>query len=110
VLTPVFSLRHIASGWGVRDCERDDQAAFALTVEKLSRLTWQQLRNAPRHGAGTEKIARNALRAAIPSSITDDVDFVALRFSGRKAMVGFRSDEVFHVVWLDRAFELYRHS
>ena len=64
VLTPIFCLRHVVEGWGVRDCTRDDQAAFALTVERLSRLTWQQIRNAPRHGAGTEKIFRQSLKGA----------------------------------------------
>lgn len=109
-LTPIFCLRHVAAGWGVCDCEREDQAAFALTVERLCRLTWQQIRSAPRHGAGTEKVSKNALRAPVPPSITDDVEFLALRFSGKKAMVGFRSYEVFHVIWLDRAFRLYDHG
>lgn len=110
VLAPIFCLRHVAHGWGVDACEREDQAAFALTLQRLARLTWQQIRNAPRHGVGTEKIARTALRAGVPATITDDVDFLALRFSGKKPMVGFRSNEVFHVVWLDRSFSLYDHG
>ena len=92
------------------DCERDDQAAFACTIERLSRLTWKEIRNAPRHGVGTEKIRRDSLNSAIPGSITEDVEFLALRFSGKKAMVGFRSSEIFHVVWLDRSFTLYDHG
>lgn len=100
----------MAPGWGVSNCERDDQAAFACTIEKLSRLPWKEIRNAPRHGVGTEKIPRDRLRSGIPASVTDDVEFLALRFSGKKAMVGFRSNEIFHVVWLDRSFTLYNHG
>lgn len=110
MLAPIFCLRHIAPGWGVSDCERDDQAAFACTIEKLSQLTWQEIRNAPKHGVGTEKIPKARLKAAVPGGITDDVEFLALRFSGKKAMVGFRSSEIFHVVWLDHAFRLYDHG
>jgi hypothetical protein len=106
---PVFCLRHLVEGWKISDCQREDQANFALTAEKLSRLTWQEIRNAPRHGLGTEKIAREAIKSAIPASITEDVQFLAVRFSGMKPMVGFRSREIFHVVWLDPAFRLYDH-
>jgi hypothetical protein len=107
--TPVFCLRHLAEGWRVSDCERDDQAAFAVTLEKLSRLTWQEIRGAHRHGMGTEKIARTSFRVPVPSGITEDVQFLAVRFNGLKAMVGFRSGVTFHIVWLDRTFEVYRH-
>jgi hypothetical protein len=108
-LSPLFCLRHLADGWRISDCERDDQAAFALTAERLSRLSWQEIRSAHRHGLGSEKIPRDALKAAVPSTITEDVQFLALRFSGRKPMVGFRSDRIFHVVWFDPRFDLYDH-
>jgi len=49
----------------VTDCEREAQAAFALTLHRLSQLTWQEIRNAPRHGLGTEKIVRDISRWAI---------------------------------------------
>jgi hypothetical protein len=99
----------LVDGWRISDCERDDQAAFALTAEKLAKLSWQEIRSAPRHGVGSEKISRDALRAPVPASITEDVQFLALRFSGKKSMVGFRSRDVFHVVWLDPGFKLYNH-
>lgn len=108
-LTPVFCLRHLSPEWAVSKCERDDQGLFAVRLEVLSKLTWKEIRNAPRHGLGTEKINRSAIKAPIPEAITEDVEFLALRFSGKKAMVGFRNNDVFHVVWLDRDFSLYDH-
>lgn len=108
-LSPVFCLHHLADGWRISDCERDDQAAFALTTEKLSRVTWRDIRNAHRHGVGAEKISRHALKAPVPVGIDDDVQFLALRFSGKKPMVGFRSSRIFHVVWFDSRFSLYDH-
>lgn len=108
-LSPVFCLHHLADGWRISDCERDDQAAFALTTEKLSHLTWREIRDAHRHGVGTEKISRSALKAPVPADIAEDAQFIALRFSGKKPMVGFRSSRIFHVVWFDSRFSLYDH-
>lgn len=75
----------------------------------MSQLTWQQLSQAPRHGQGFESIARKAIKGTFPSVLTQDVTILAFRFNGKAPMVGFRSGEVFHVVWLDRTFELYDH-
>jgi hypothetical protein len=108
-LTPIFCLRYLAPPFCVTSCERQEQAAFSVTLKRLSTMTWSQIRNSPRHGLGSEKIGRAAIRASIPSGITDDVDFLAIRFNGLAPMVGFRSNQVFHIVWLDRAFTLYDH-
>lgn len=108
-MTPVFCLRYLAPPFCVTSCERHEQAAFALTLKRLSGMTWSQIRNSPRHGLGSEKIGRSSIRAPIPAGITDDVDFIAIRFNGLAPLVGFRSNQVLHVVWLDRAFTLYPH-
>jgi hypothetical protein len=108
-LPPVFCLRYLSPPFCVTDCQPNEQAAFALTLRRLSALTWQQIKGAPRHGLGTEKISRTSIRAPIPAGITEDVDFLAFRFNGKAPMVGFRSNQVFHVVWLDRVFTLYEH-
>ncbi len=72
-------------------------------------MTWDQIRMAHRHGLSTEKINRSAIKASLPPSITPDLSFYALRFDGMKPMVGYKSDFIFHVVYLDRAFTLYDH-
>jgi hypothetical protein len=108
-LNPVFCLRYLASPFCVTDCERQEQAAFSVTLRRLSAMTWSQIRNSPRHGLGSEKIGRASIKAPIPRGITDDVDFIAIRFNGLAPMVGFRSNQIFHIVWLDRVFTLYDH-
>ncbi|EON5346137.1 hypothetical protein ACLGGI_005146, partial [Escherichia coli] len=63
-----------------------------------------------RHKLGFEKIARGAIKAGIPSHITEDVDhFLAFRFDDLKAMFGYRLGSTFFVIWLDREFNLYKH-
>lgn len=90
-------------------CDKAEKAAFADTLHKLSQLTWSQLKQLDRHKLGYEKISRGVLKAGIPPHLKDDVDFIAFRFDGKKAMVGYRDEHVFHVIWLDRTFTLYKH-
>lgn len=107
----MFCLQHCrCKGYSLPDCERDERAAFASTLDRLSQLTWNQIRNAPRHGSGSEKIARGAIRAAIPPSVKEDASLLALRFDGMKPMVGYKDGRVFHILWLDRDFTLYDHG
>ncbi|HLP89845.1 MAG TPA: hypothetical protein VK184_14810 [Nostocaceae cyanobacterium] len=107
---PVFSLCYLDGEYCITKCEKDDQAAFALKIHRLSKLTWSQIKSQHRHKLGYEKIARDAIKAPIPKFITEDVTFIAFRFSGMKPMVGYRDSAIFYVIWLDRNFTLYDHS
>lgn len=106
---PVFSLRHLQAGYDLRACTKDEKAALADTLYKLGQLTWAELRLAPRHGVGYEKIAREAIRAPLPTLIGEDTVLLAFRFCALAPMVGFRRGAPFHILWLDRAFTLYKH-
>jgi hypothetical protein len=110
-LYPVFSLEHMAR-W-VKDhclltCNKDERAAFAMALNKLSQLTWAQLKQAPREKLGYEKIS--SLKVVAPGGIPKGVSFVAFRFEGMKPMIGYREKNIFHVVWLDHKFKCYKHS
>ena len=109
-LPPKFCLRHMRNDYCLKDCTKEQKAAFADKLFELSRCTWSQLRQADRHGLGYEKIERNSVRAEIPPSVTDDVALIAFRFYGKAPMVGYRSkDGVFNILWLDSNFKLYPH-
>jgi hypothetical protein len=108
-LRPKFSLEYIQSSYGLRECTKEEKAAFIDCLHEMSQLTWQQLHQAERHKQGYEIINRDAINTGIPSYITEDTQILAFRFSDKKPMVGFRRDEVFFVVWLDRDFTLYKH-
>jgi len=108
--TPLFCLHHLQKGYCVLDCEKNEKAALAETLRKLSQLSWSQIRQAPRHGSGYEKISKNSIRAAIPPNVTEDTSIIAFRFCGKAPMVGYRLREVFHICWLDRKYTLYPHG
>lgn len=107
---PIFSLRYLEGEYCLTKCDKDDQAAFALKLHRLSKLTWSQIQSQDRHKLGYEKIARDAIKVPIPKFITEDVNIIAFRFSGLKPMVGYRDKAVFYIIWLDRDFTLYKHS
>lgn len=107
---PLFSLQFVDPQYCISRCDRDEKAAFADMMRSMSQMTWNELRNAPKHGLGCEKINQSAIGRPIPSGVTEDVTFLAFRFHAKKPMVGFRVKDVFHVVWFDREFTLYDHG
>ena len=108
-LTPYFCLRYLSGDFCLSQCQTAEKAAFADRLHKLSSMTWVQIKSAPRHGLGFEKIPRESIRTGIPPHITPDTNFIAFRFSGMKPMVGYRQRATFYVLWLDRTLTLYPH-
>jgi hypothetical protein len=108
---PLFSFEHIQNGdFCITCCETSEKAALSDKLYRLSQLTWADIKQQHRHKLGFEKISRSSITAEIPPHITPDMDLIAFRFDGMKAMVGYRQLAVFHILWLDRTFKLYPHS
>lgn len=78
-------------------------------LRQISQRTWRDIRQLDKHGYGTETIPMHIMRVAIPSFITEDVRLLAFRAYDLVAMVGYRSGRIFHVIWIDRSFKLYKH-
>ena len=92
------------------ECSESELAALMQQLGRLSLLSWQDVQLAPRHGLGSEKIARTSINAPIPPAATEDVKFfLSLRFQSKKPFVGFRNGYVFHVLWIDNRFRVYGH-
>jgi hypothetical protein len=106
---PTFCLRFVDPAYCITRCNKDDKAAFAERIRQLSTMTWNEIIQADRHGFGREKIAAESLPTP-PKSITEDVNFIALRFSGKKPMVGYQRAGTFHIIWFDRDYNLYEHG
>jgi hypothetical protein len=108
---PVFSLHYLDKKYCVSECDKDEKAGLIDQLHILSNMTWQEIDSAPRHGIGREKIARNSIRGKFPDHIKheENINICAFRFSGMKAMVGYRQENIFHIIWIDRDFTLYDH-
>jgi hypothetical protein len=107
---PVFCFKYLHKDFHVDKCNADEKICLLEQIIKLSNLSWQEIEYSGRHGLGTEKIDKNSIRKDLPKDITEDVSyFLALRFGGKKAFVGFRNKFIFHILYIDRDFTLYKH-
>jgi len=107
---PAFCLKFAVDTHSVNSLDKDGKADAAERMQKLSKMSWAEINQAPRGGLGFEKIARNSIKLPIPKGITEDVNFLAFRYSGKKPMVGYRDEKVFYVVWFDHSFNVYDHG
>jgi hypothetical protein len=109
--TPKFCLHHICNGFDVHAVGADQQAAFAKTLQKLASSTWKELLQAPRHGQGFEYVPAAQIKAPIPPHFQGESRFMMFRYHGKLPMGGIRIRDVYHVLWIERAFgELYHHG
>lgn len=110
--TIAFSLERVQGGIYCFSalCEYD-KAMVAEAMFRRRNMTWNDVTLAPRHGLGTEKIPKRQITAPMPVFITEDMtDFLVLRFSGKKPMVGYRQGRVYYALWFDHSFSLYDHG
>ncbi len=107
---PIFCFKYLVKKWDLNECDKEEKAALIDKLSLLSQLDWTDIHIAPRHGNGTEEISRNAIKAGIPSMISNDTKIYAIRFSGKKPFLGYKSGFIFHIIWIDNKFKLYSHS
>lgn len=106
-----FTFAEMPDGeYSVDQADKDALAAFTKQLKLLSSLTWKKIKQSLRHGQGCEKISRKSLNVNVPANISDDAEMLAFRFYGKRVFVGFRSLEIFHILFLDTKFTLYDHE
>lgn len=107
---PIFCFKYLNCDYDLNRCTTPEKVALIEQIIRFSNMIWNEIQLAPRHGLGSEKIAVNCIRPGLPAILTADVKhLLALRFLGKAPFVGWRNKFVFHVLYIDRAFELYKH-
>jgi len=108
-LHPVFSFRFLRTDYGVASCNVEQLSGFVKQLNLVSQLTWGIWKMSPRTGIGPEKIARESLNVAVPTQISDDIEyFLCFRFHNGRCL-GYRDGVTFYIVWIDGSFKLYNH-
>ena len=107
---PAFSLRYLDANYCLSNCDKNEKAAFADKIHRLSQLSWHVIDSKDKHGLGYEHIPRTSLKRRVPGHVTPEVPIIAFRFCGKKPMVGYRDNGIFYVIWFDRKYSLYRHG
>lgn len=105
---PIFSLEKVLGGcYCFSGLDSKNKACFADAIYRRRGMTWGEILRADRHGLGTEKISESAINAALPDMV--GVQYLALRYNGKRPMVGYRQKNIFFVLWFDHDFTLYDH-
>ena len=106
---PIFCFKYLHKDHCITQCDKDERSQFVDQLKSLCSVNWNQLNSSGRHGMGWEKIDFDSIIPSKPSHVSGDITFIAFRFDGKKAMVGYRYGFVFHIVYLDRDFTVYKH-
>jgi len=104
---PKFSLRYIQPDYCITKCEQADQLQFVQAMLKRKEMPWKMLITLPHEKLGCEVIRSLNIRSP---ECAKDKSIIAFRFSGKKAMIGFRERDVFYILWFDRDFSVYAHG
>ena len=105
----VFSLRYIQKNYCFSDCQPEEKQALAESLFKRRDMTWLSIAKEPKHGLGYEKINRKSLTVKVPEIVPADANILAFRFKGKAPMVGYKENNLFYILWLDRSFTVYPH-
>lgn len=107
---PLLCLRHLQPGWGFEEATAGQCQEFLKKWAKRATFKWVELVQHHRHGLGSEKIPRREIKPAIPEHLQAEDHYLVFRHEGNLPFVGFRSGDVFHVLWVEREYnDLYDH-
>jgi hypothetical protein len=106
-----FEKMSVGSAHNVQNCDEGNRAALASKLFELTQLNWVDITLSHKKGMGSERIPRTEIKVPIPPSITPDLEeFLSIRYNGKRPMVGYRDERVFHIVFLDHNFKVYDHG
>lgn len=107
---PVLCLQHLQEKFGIDKLEPSQCQAFLLKWHKRAKLTWTELVQHDRHGLGSEFLPKSKFKTAIPEHLERD-KYLVFRHEGNHAFAGFRTGDVFHVLWIEAKYnDLYNHG
>lgn len=107
---PVFSFQHLVESHDIEKCSSEEKVRILHAIYKRSRINWEELKKIGRHKLGCEPIEQESLRVPLPRVVTPDTTILSFRCIEMAPMIGFRDEDRFHVLWIDRKFDCYPHS
>lgn len=107
---PVFCFKHVSSGFKCSDGTQVEQQQAVKKLERWASMTWLEINQAPRDGAGTETIPAHAIKVSVPQVAHGRV-ILCTRYNGSSCrLLGFRDEQsVFNILWFDHKLQTYDH-
>ena len=110
---PLFCFQYLQDS-SIKKCKDGEFLYnFLMRLKKLSEMGWKEIHVSPRHKYGVEKIPVSQIKPKLPLSITPDVTELTVfrACTDNRPFLGFRTENVFHVVFIEAAFnDIYDHG
>ena len=101
--SPVFSFKYASQSHCLLSDWRGDELIELINAFKtMESLTWNQVMQ---HSGLRYKVISNPARK-IPADVSPDVSICEVRICKRKRVLGYRSLNVFRIIWFDREHEI----
>jgi hypothetical protein len=96
----------------VNNLSQEQQASFAVALQDRAKMTWRELTLQGKHGRGLEHLPRHKIKKHIPRHFSDHDKFTVFRYTDdNRPMIGVRTQDTFHVLWIEKDFgEVYDHG
>ena len=107
----VFSFQFLQNEYGLdrKSLTKDNKIQLLKKLVAVSKTTWNALVLKPK-SSGFELLDKSAV-SPLPPVVTDDIQkLYVLRFASQDCrLVGFRQDNVYHILYIDSDLSLYNH-
>ena len=105
-LPPLFSFQYTVKGFDLSACDLHCAKKVIDLIDKFSKVSWRDSKSTQRHGIGFEKISD------LKKDITEEFEgrtILSCSLSEIMRFLGFREQQIFYVLWIDKTGEIYRH-
>lgn len=108
-LKPAFSFREMqyCGKACLSQCDKQAKLEVVGLILKISQLTWRTIQSQSRNKLGYEVIPYNQFRIALPKVVTEDTNLCVFRFSLSGRVIGYRIQDILHIVAIDPHHKAY---
>jgi hypothetical protein len=111
-LHPLFCFQYLCKGFRIEELSKDQQAQLALSLGIIARYSWQDCTLASKHSQiGTELLGVECIKRDKVPEFSEVSKYTVFRYTGANhPMIGVRTGNVFHALWIEQEFgDVYDH-
>ncbi len=109
----IFSLKNLVNGYDLKSekCTDYIRSQLLLKLQTTCCHTWNMLFTKDKQSGGLEILDKSIFKIPMPACVTEDINHLyVLRFNSQKSrLIGYRSDNIFHIIFVDIDLSTYNH-
>lgn len=103
-LSPVFSFSSTCKQlYQLSSLQKDELDVLINSLQIMSKLSWKEVL---KHSGLRYKGPIEHYNGKLPEWLDDDVELFEFRFSRRGRVFGYRTGQIFNIIWFDRNHEV----